>query len=315
MNSGATTRTAFVPSQDILELSMQQTISEDECMEMLISQIKFYFSRENLAKDMFMLSKMTPNMQLPIQIIFSFRRIQSITNDLALFVKALKACDLFIDEEFMLVGPRVEIPKKKMLLMRQLPPSTTEADFRALFDDFEHKPTGVQKLNPTMWQAMFTSDAHPASFVAKHSEITVGNQAVLCSQKAESPLQKFIEQAKADGLTVAPVDTTRAVPAWVYRGHRNEHSAQRKHDDRKPRNVKEHGQSRQRDVRERHDRRDVKHEPRRPTRQYKDREESKEPKKTMKDFSFPALGSGTPTPRREQHMRAFADVVKSQTKE
>ncbi|KAG9395497.1 La domain [Carpediemonas membranifera] len=205
----------FVPSQEIVEYAqLKAQISEDECMEMLVKQISFYFSRQNLVKDTFMLSKMTTNMQLPTDVVFNFHKIQAITNDFDLFITALKKSGLFVTEDRVLVSPKVEHSKKDVVLMKQLPSSSTETDVLALFD--ETKPELAQ-IDPTTWTATFPTEKQASMFVQKNQELVVGDKAVSVTIKPALPMKTFLDAARADGLEVADFDVSKAMPVWFYR--------------------------------------------------------------------------------------------------
>lgn len=63
----------------------------DPLKTMIINQIEFYFSDDNLAKDKFLRSKMDPDHGwVPISVIASFRRVENLTKDVALILDALK---------------------------------------------------------------------------------------------------------------------------------------------------------------------------------------------------------------------------------
>ncbi|KAK9889082.1 hypothetical protein WA026_004354 [Henosepilachna vigintioctopunctata] len=56
-------------------------------------QIEYYFSEENLCRDFFLRRKMDLNGYLPITLIASFHRVQSLTSDLGLIVEAIMDSD------------------------------------------------------------------------------------------------------------------------------------------------------------------------------------------------------------------------------
>ena len=61
--------------------------------EALRKHLNYYFSDENLAKDSYLLSRMDEDLVVDVDIIASFRAIQSKTTDLNLVVEVLETCD------------------------------------------------------------------------------------------------------------------------------------------------------------------------------------------------------------------------------
>ncbi|PIN04104.1 RNA-binding protein LARP/SRO9 [Handroanthus impetiginosus] len=65
-------------------------VSENSLNSMIVRQIDFYFSDENLVKDNFLRSKMDDHGWVPIALIASFRRVQQLTKDIPVIVDALR---------------------------------------------------------------------------------------------------------------------------------------------------------------------------------------------------------------------------------
>lgn len=58
--------------------------------DMIVSQINFYFSDDNLARDGYLRSNMDEQGWVPISLIATFRRVQQLTNDVTLILDALR---------------------------------------------------------------------------------------------------------------------------------------------------------------------------------------------------------------------------------
>ncbi|CAH2006216.1 unnamed protein product [Acanthoscelides obtectus] len=61
--------------------------------EYIRNQIEYYFSDDNLNRDFFLRRKMDPEGYLPVTLIASFHRVQSLTNNVALIVEAISSSD------------------------------------------------------------------------------------------------------------------------------------------------------------------------------------------------------------------------------
>ncbi|KAG0623674.1 hypothetical protein M758_3G192900 [Ceratodon purpureus] len=61
---------------------------------MLVKQIEYYFSMDNLCKDIFLRSKMDSNGFIPVSVIANFNRVRQLTEDVALILDALQDSSL-----------------------------------------------------------------------------------------------------------------------------------------------------------------------------------------------------------------------------
>ena len=57
---------------------------------MLMHQLEYYFSRENLAHDTYLMSQMDPDQFVPIGIIANFNQIKKLTHDVSLVTQVLR---------------------------------------------------------------------------------------------------------------------------------------------------------------------------------------------------------------------------------
>jgi la-related protein 4 len=90
----------------------------------LIKQLEYYFSKENLMTDRYLLSQMNSEMYVPIKVIATFKMIKSLTADLDLIVSTLKEMkSVVLDESNTLVRPNLK-PHKNVIILRELPSTT-----------------------------------------------------------------------------------------------------------------------------------------------------------------------------------------------
>ncbi|KAL3845348.1 hypothetical protein ACJIZ3_002751 [Penstemon smallii] len=64
--------------------------NEDPLTNMIVNQIDYYFSDDNLVKDSYLRSHMDDNGWVPISLIASFRRVQQLTTDIPMILEALR---------------------------------------------------------------------------------------------------------------------------------------------------------------------------------------------------------------------------------
>jgi la-related protein 4 len=120
-----------------------QTITEGEALkEAIKKQIDWYFSKDNLATDRFLLSQMNQEvihlftlflmeyylqMFVPIKIIAEFKMLKNMTTDFDYLVSVMKECkSVIVDENTMMVKPNMKAYRNTIIL-RDIPSSTPEA--------------------------------------------------------------------------------------------------------------------------------------------------------------------------------------------
>ena len=67
----------------------------EKLKELLQHQLEYYFSRENLAHDAYLISQMDADQFVPIRTIANFVRIRKLTSDIDLVTQVLRGEDVF----------------------------------------------------------------------------------------------------------------------------------------------------------------------------------------------------------------------------
>lgn len=70
---------------------LEGKISDERLRELLKAQLEYYFSRENLARDTYLLSQMDSNQYVPIVTIAGFEQVKKLTRNLDLIVDVLRS--------------------------------------------------------------------------------------------------------------------------------------------------------------------------------------------------------------------------------
>lgn len=87
-------------------------------------QIEYYFSRENLATDAYLVSQMNSNMYVPIQIVANFKKVKSLTEDINLIVSVMRESDkVCLSEDGTLIRPAFTVTRNTVIL-RDIPKDT-----------------------------------------------------------------------------------------------------------------------------------------------------------------------------------------------
>ncbi|CAN6909828.1 unnamed protein product [Brassica oleracea] len=116
-------------------------VSNDDFQSMLLLQVEYYFSDENLPTDKFLLNAMKKNKKgfVPISSIATFHKMKKLTRDLDLIVSALK------ESSFLVVSsdgkkvkrlsplPEARDPKVFTVLVENLPEDHSDENIRAIF--------------------------------------------------------------------------------------------------------------------------------------------------------------------------------------
>ncbi|KAG1712151.1 La-related protein 4 [Nymphon striatum] len=97
----------------------------------LIMQFEYYFSRENLNNDQYLLSQMDHDQYVPIWTIAQFNQIKKLTSDMALVREALRDCsNVQVDPSGEKVRP---IHERSVVILREIPSDTPCDEVADLF--------------------------------------------------------------------------------------------------------------------------------------------------------------------------------------
>lgn len=100
------------------------TIEGEALKSALTKQLEYYFSKENLLVDKYLLSQMNPDMFVPIKTIAGFKMVTNLTTDLDLVVNTLRELNsVVVDETGTLVRPNIKTSRNTIIL-RDIPTAT-----------------------------------------------------------------------------------------------------------------------------------------------------------------------------------------------
>ena len=107
-------------------------LSGDELLSALVHQLEWYFSKENLVKDAFLLSQLSSG-GVPVDVICSFRKVQALTSDKSLVLQAMRRCrSLQLDAAQTMVKP-ISRAERNVLILRDMPSSLSNDAVGAIF--------------------------------------------------------------------------------------------------------------------------------------------------------------------------------------
>jgi len=103
----------------------------DQLKQMLTHQLEYYFSRENLAHDSYLMSQMDSDQFVPIGIIANFNQIKKLTNDIKLVTQVLRESpNVQVDVEGVKVRPN---HTRCTVILREIPDNTPQEEVQNLF--------------------------------------------------------------------------------------------------------------------------------------------------------------------------------------
>ncbi|KAF3696831.1 La-related protein 4 La ribonucleoprotein domain family member 4 [Channa argus] len=146
----STTKTSDSKTED-------QLISTENLRESLKKELEFYFSRENLSKDLYLMSQMDSDQFVPIWTIASMEGIKVLTTDIDLILDVLRSCPMVeVDEKGEKVRPN---HKRCIIILREVPETTPIEEVESLFkNDNCPKVISVEFAHNNNWYITFQSD-------------------------------------------------------------------------------------------------------------------------------------------------------------
>uniref|UniRef100_V5GQ78 La-related protein n=2 Tax=Anoplophora glabripennis TaxID=217634 RepID=V5GQ78_ANOGL len=125
--------------------------------QMLSQQLEYYFSRENLANDTYLLSQMDNDQYVPIWTVANFNQVKKLTKDIKLITEVLRESpNVQVDEEGVKVRPN---HKRCIVILREIPDNTPIEEVKNLFAG-ENCPRFIscEFAHNSSWYVTFESD-------------------------------------------------------------------------------------------------------------------------------------------------------------
>ena len=114
-------------------------LAGEELKDAIMRQVEYYLSRENLARDTYLVNQMNEDAFAPIKLIANFSKMKSFTTDASVILEAIKmSSKLQVDDAGVLVRPldmASEAKRKSTVILRDVDSTVPEEEIRALFDE------------------------------------------------------------------------------------------------------------------------------------------------------------------------------------
>lgn len=106
-------------------------VSIETLKQMLSTQLEYYFSRENLANDAYLMSQMDNDQYVPIWTVANFNQVKKLSKDIALITEVLRSSpNLQVDDEGLKVRPN---HKRCIVILREIARDTPVEDVKVTF--------------------------------------------------------------------------------------------------------------------------------------------------------------------------------------
>ncbi|XP_012588010.1 PREDICTED: la-related protein 4 isoform X2 [Condylura cristata] len=132
-------------------------ISTEDLKECLKKQLEFCFSRENLSKDLYLISQMDSDQFIPIWTVANMEEIKKLTTDPDLILEVLRSSPMVqVDEKGEKVRPS---HKRCIVILREIPETTPIEEVKALFKN-ENCPKVIscEFAHNSNWYITFQTD-------------------------------------------------------------------------------------------------------------------------------------------------------------
>uniref|UniRef100_A0A1A7WE10 La ribonucleoprotein domain family, member 4 n=1 Tax=Iconisemion striatum TaxID=60296 RepID=A0A1A7WE10_9TELE len=140
-----------------IEVCKEEIVMEENLRESLKERLEFCFSRENLSKDLYLISQMDDDQFVPIWTVACMEDIQALTTDMDLILDVLKASPLVqVDEAGEKVRPN---HSRCIIILREVPETTPLEEVEALFKSENcPKVLSAEFAHNSSWYITFQSD-------------------------------------------------------------------------------------------------------------------------------------------------------------
>ncbi|KAM4588626.1 la-related protein 4 [Odontesthes bonariensis] len=139
------------------EVSKEQPVTEESLRESLKKRLEFCFSRENLSKDLYLISQMDSDQFVPVWTVACMEDIKALTTDMDLILDVLRASPMVqVDEAGDKVRPN---HSRCIIILREVPDTTPVEEIEALFQSKNcPKVLSAEFAHNSNWYITFQSD-------------------------------------------------------------------------------------------------------------------------------------------------------------
>ncbi|KAI8088394.1 hypothetical protein BDF21DRAFT_396554 [Thamnidium elegans] len=155
----------------------------------LKEQLEYYFSRQNLVNDTYLVSQMDGDLFVPIITIANFKRVREWTTDVNLIVNTLRESNtVTVDDSGTKVKPNISVERKTVIL-RDVP-DCTEQEMIDLLNHLNSPPVqSIKQDIGNMWYFTFESEQYALQLLTSVRGKSFKDQAIAARMKSEPVLR------------------------------------------------------------------------------------------------------------------------------
>ncbi|RWS28103.1 la-related protein 4-like protein, partial [Leptotrombidium deliense] len=172
---------------------LESSIPIEDLKVMLQNQLEYYFSRENLGRDTYLLSQMDSDQYVPISTVANFDQVKKLTSDMKLIVETLKVSPCVqVNETEEKVRP---INKRCVLILREIPETTPIKEVEDIFAGKNcPKFVSCEFAHNNSWYVTFESDedAQRAYRYLREERRTFQDRPIMARIKAKPIMQTYM---------------------------------------------------------------------------------------------------------------------------
>merc|ERR1719272_1706282 len=178
-----------------------ETLSNEQLVR---NQVEYYLSSKNLASDTYLVSKMDSNMWVPVEVICSFKMIQSLigTDQEALLACIKDSTSVVLDAENRRIRPHFK-NERNTVMLREIPESTEQSQISSLFAEHEKNIVNIRPEIGDNWYVNFEDDPQ-AMAALEHLQfggVCFNGASVRARIKSENLVRSFIASQQAANTT------------------------------------------------------------------------------------------------------------------
>lgn len=196
------------PAESTEEASPITFETRDELLAAIRRQVEYYFSKENLQSDAFLVSKMDANMAVPISVVMKFSKMKRLTTTESDLVEALST-----SKNVHIIDGKIKAnikQERNTIILREIPSDTPDAEILTIFEGTRPVKNVRSDVGDT-WFVSFESEDDAREALLAIRDRKFNGQSVKARLKVENILRSFYTPP-APGLDGVPVTSPMGVP-------------------------------------------------------------------------------------------------------
>ncbi|KAG2374415.1 hypothetical protein C9374_010699 [Naegleria lovaniensis] len=135
----------------------KKQLSREELKEAISKQVEYYFSRQNLSTDHFLVSQMNHDLFVPVSVIANFKMIKTLTDDYDLICESVKnSSQVVVDELNKKLKPNIVL-KRNTVIIRDIPQTVPQEQILKLFSS-DNQPLTIHSDIGNTWFTSFETE-------------------------------------------------------------------------------------------------------------------------------------------------------------